>query len=81
MNHRVIRNGMLTLAICATAVFFPAKPSSAQTACETAECQDCMLVAQNYFYGCIAGCGGEPNCANYCGMWFESEYNYCLSLG
>lgn len=68
MNFRIARNGLLVLALCASAFLVPAQKTVAQA---QNVCQECMTYALLAYFQCLQNC---PTCEAQCwGQYHEIE--------
>jgi hypothetical protein len=85
MNLRILRNGMLTLGLCAIATLIPTHESEAQAVCQTQACQDCVQQVSSLGWGCVAQCvqlGLGEQCPYICQNWINQTIaQYCYPLG
>ncbi len=63
MNRRIVRNGIVALALCVVAAMLPAGKTEAQ-ACGS-NCQICLAMYMWNYQQCVAGCG-DQSCYDWC---------------
>jgi hypothetical protein len=70
MNRRLVRNGLLIIALSAAAMLLPAPRAEAETLCENGSqaCIDCVHALADAYAACAISCyySGGTNCGVAC---------------